>query len=104
MTRESKLYKMYIDQLEEPCKVSTSVNHCDECNIDMVLVDMFFHACPVCGQVGDSVVNSYYLEHATDYIPKRQLYKRRACIEEKLRLLSCIKRPRSSKYLDTQKN
>ena len=100
MTRESELYKMYLDQLEEPRNVATSINYCDECDTDMVLVE-FFHACPVCGQVGDTSVHAYHLEHATDYITKRQLYKRRAYIEEKLRLLSCIKRPRSAKYLDT---
>lgn len=101
MDHQNELYKMYLEQFEEPRKVFTPDNHCRECDTDMVLVEFFF-ACPTCGQIGETV-NAYHLEHATDYIPKRQLYKRRAYIEEKLRLLSCSKRPRSAKYVDALK-
>ena len=98
---ELNLYKLYLHNLEQPQKVIKSNKHCSECETDMVLVE-FFYACSICGQIGDTN-NEYYTEHATDYIPKRQLYKRRTYIEEKLRLLSCNKRPRSSKYMDALK-
>lgn len=89
-----------IEDFENAPIVMNRVNYCDECNTEMY-INNDQYVCNQCGLCGDYIPALEAFEQSSHM--KKVLYRRRIYCVDKLRMISCLKSPRTQEYINTIK-
>lgn len=85
----------YIEAFEDAPIIMNKMNHCEDCGIDMIInIDQY-----VCGNCGDcgGYIEALEVFDISAHM-KKVLYRRRVYCMDKLRMISCLKSPRTCDY------
>ena len=87
----------FIEAFEDAPIIMNRLNYCGDCGIEMIInVDQY--VCSGCGVCGEYIPALEVFEASAHM--KKILYRRRVYCMDKLRMISCMKSPRTKEYLD----